>query len=119
MFPHSWNDQPTWLGDLAPPGTSRSPSVRQGVDLSHQRAGPCPLVSGSPGNTVATVFGTVTICTAVTSEVPSKKNQKSLEGQRPWGRNEARVGSGAASAKCCHVVLLRDIGAGPGGGLCP
>lgn len=117
------DDQPTWLGDLAPLEAPRSLSVRtQGVDLSWAVRGldHAPLVSGSPGNTVATVFGTVTSVT-VTAEVPSKENLKWLEGQIPWGRNEARVGAGQRVLSA-PVVLARDagdVGAGPGGALCP
>lgn len=114
------DDQPTQLGDLAPLEAPRSLSVRtQEVDLSWVIRGldPAPLVSGSPGNTVsATVFGTVTSVT-VTSEVPSKENQKGLEKRWiPLGRGEARVGARTGSARCS---AHGRHGAGPGGGLRP
>lgn len=58
----------------------------------------------------------------VTSEVPPEKTRR----QMPWDRNEAAVGSGAASAKCWpwqplsprSVVLALNVRAGPERPLC-
>lgn len=99
------DDHPTRLGDLAPLEAPKSLSVRtQGVDLSWviRELDHAPLVSGSPGNTVAaTVFGAVT-SVMVTSEVPSKEPEKATEKADTLGqkRSQSGAGQGVPSAEC-------------------
>lgn len=92
--------------------------------MGHRRTGPCPSPEGN-----TRILGTQPplvqkpFVSVVTSKVPSYGSQKRLEEQIPWGRNEATVGAGAASASMAtsppHSALLaRDMRAGLGGGLC-